>query len=89
MTKRVALFVLEGDNEGNVFNVRTGEEITCATCRWAEHDHERGGPWAALTMRCTRPCNPEYEHAQGSLAHWYEDLIVAPTFGCVQWEGKA
>lgn len=54
------------------------EQPSCATCKWAEVDSH--------DLRCGRTMSPD-----GSLA--YVDngdgmFIVAPTFGCVQWEGK-
>lgn len=58
----------------------------CGRCKWAVEDGGRRDGWAHLTLRCTRPNNPDYLYGGETLAHWYEDLIVAPNFGCVQWE---
>lgn len=57
---------------------------TCATCRWGVASNS-----VADSLQCFRVS------AEGSLASvvvdTYDaraDFFVAPTFGCVQWEGK-
>ena len=88
MTYRAVLQVVEdvGGIAQPVFAV-----ASCATCRWAAKEEGDDGPLVCYRI----PANGEPHSAGPSLASLdvgdpFVDacLEVAPTFGCVQWEGK-
>lgn len=58
---------------------------TCATCRWAKnHKQGRESYFVCGNERITNCIGADNDgYCDASLF-----LIVEPTFGCVQWEGK-
>lgn len=91
--QKVILMVVHTPGEREV-------RASCATCRWAEAFKGDGLERTAGLLQC-RALAPGHGYAEDDPEQvarparvWREDpesasgLAVAPTFGCVQWEGK-
>lgn len=66
---------------------------TCATCRWAQPQNPFDDLAANrhITLRCAKLTSDSDSRAHANINAEYGHapaFLVAPDFGCVQWEGK-
>lgn len=94
MKRYLVLAEILEDDAGKVVKYSLGEyrnSRTCATCRWAAEPFEKSpnhlicllADEEGSKMGCGIVTLDDLSLAKGAA-----DLIVAPDFGCVQWEGE-